>query len=139
MFELLFGGKRKIELIRELVEQRMREAGFVDIESRIKGKLLSNLELIGTPEGAIVTIIETVNKLQGKILLEEILISIEDHRKKLGEDGALFSDILKISKEADANLTVSMYVHYRISVEAPGRMNDEQVRRAIEQTIAALR
>lgn len=49
MFDFLFGGKRKLELIRELLEQRMRDLGFDDMESRLKVKELGNVELMGTP------------------------------------------------------------------------------------------
>lgn len=64
MFDFLFGGKKKLELIRELVEQRMRDVGFDDMDSRLKVKQLSNLQLMGTPEAAIVTIIEATLKMQ---------------------------------------------------------------------------
>lgn len=65
MFEFVVGGKRKLELIRELLEQRMREEGFDDMGSRLRVKELGKLQLLGTPEGAIVTIVETVFKSRG--------------------------------------------------------------------------
>ena len=40
MFDFIFGGKRKLELIRELLEQRMKEEGFDDIDSRLRVKEL---------------------------------------------------------------------------------------------------
>ena len=43
MFDFMFGGKRKLELIRELLEQRMREEGFDDMDSRLKVKELGKL------------------------------------------------------------------------------------------------
>ena len=57
MFDFAFGGKRKLELIRELLEQRMREEGFDDMDSRLQVKQLGKLQLLGTPEGGIVTIV----------------------------------------------------------------------------------
>jgi hypothetical protein len=138
MFDFLFGGKRKIDLIRELLEQRMREGGFDDLESRLKVKALGNLELVGTPEGAIVTIIETTIKMQKQgALLGQILSSMENHRKRLGEDHRMFKEILNISRGAEAGASVPMYIHYRVGIEAPGRMSDDQINRAIEQTIQA--
>ena len=87
MFDFAFGGKRKLELIRELLEQRMREEGFDDMDSRLKIKELGRLQLIGTPEGAIVTIVETVIKSQKQgALLTSILSSIENHRNSLGSN-----------------------------------------------------
>jgi hypothetical protein len=35
MFDFIFGGKRKLKLISELLEQRMREQGFDDMDSRL--------------------------------------------------------------------------------------------------------
>jgi hypothetical protein len=40
MFNFLFGGKQKLELIRELLEKRMREEGFDDMDSRLQVKQL---------------------------------------------------------------------------------------------------
>lgn len=140
MFDFLFGGKRKVELIRELLEQRMRESGFDDLDSRIKVKSLGNLELTGTPEGTIVNIIETVIKMQNNgALLVKILNSLEDHRKRLGSDLNTFKGILEISQGPQAGISVAMYIHYRVAIEAPNRMSDDQVNRAIEQAISALK
>ena len=47
MFDIIFGGKKKLNLTRELVEQRMRSSGFDDLESRLQVKNLSNLQLLG--------------------------------------------------------------------------------------------
>ena len=140
MFDFLFGGKKKIELIRELLEQRMRAVGFDDLDSRLKVKSLGNMELLGTPEGAIVSIIETIIKMQGQgILLGQILSSLENHRKSLGQDPETFKEILSISRGSQAGASVPMYVHYRVGIEAPDRMSDDQINRAIEQTVRALK
>ena len=71
------------------------------------------------------------------VLLGNILSSLEDHRKRLGQDLDTYKDILKVSQGSQAGLSVPMYVHYRVSIEAPGRMRNDQVNRTIEQTITA--
>lgn len=38
MFGFLFGGDRKLSLIRELLEQRMRRSGYNDLEYRLEVK-----------------------------------------------------------------------------------------------------
>jgi hypothetical protein len=136
MFEFLFGGKRKLELIRELLEQRMREAGFDDLESRLKVKELNNTLLSGTPEAAIVTIVETTLKMQKQgILLFNILSAMENHRGSLGRNADTFNEILQVSRGPDAGYAVPMYIHYRVNLEAPGRMSADQIERAIAQCI----
>lgn len=135
MFEFLFGGNRKLELIRELLEQRMREEGFDDMDSRLKVKQLGKVQLMGTPEGAIVTIVETVIKSQRQgALLAHILSSIENHRGSLGSDSQLFSRIVDIASGAQAGESVGMYCLYRLSIEHPGRVSHEQCIKALDQS-----
>ncbi|ATI03144.1 MULTISPECIES: hypothetical protein [Cycloclasticus] len=134
MFDFMFGGKRKLELIRELLEQRMREEGFDDMDSRLKVKELGKLQLIGTPEGAIVTIVETVVKSQRQgALLSQILASIENHRKSLGSDPQEFSEIMNIASGPQAGESVGIYCHYRLNLEHPGLISLEQCMKALEQ------
>ena len=134
MFDFLFGGKRKLELIRELLEQRMRDHGFNDMEHRIKVKEMSNLQLMGTPEGAIVTIIESVMKMQKQgLLLGQILISIEEHRKSLGHNASEFHEILTVARGSSAGDAVPMYTLYIVNIEAPGRVTEEQFTNAFIQ------
>ena len=45
MFDFVFGGKQKLELIRELLEQRMRGIGFDDMDSKLQIKQMSNFQL----------------------------------------------------------------------------------------------
>jgi hypothetical protein len=134
VFDFMFGGKRKLELIRELLEQRMREEGFNDMDSRLKVKELGKLQLIGTPEGAIVTIVETVikNQRQGA-LLTSILSMIEDHRRALGSDVREFNEILVLAGGPQAGNSVGIYCMYRLNIEHPGRVDAEQCSRALEQ------
>ena len=135
MFDFMFGGKRKLALIRELLEQRMREEGFDDMDFRLQVKELGNFQLLGTPEGVIVTIVETVIKSQKKgLLLSQILASIENYRKKLsGSDLQGFSEIMNIASGPQAGESVGLYCYYRISIEHPGRVSQEQCMKALEQ------
>ncbi len=134
MFDFVFGGKRKLELIRELLEQRMREEGFDDMDSRLRVKQLGKLQLLGTPEGGMVTIIETVVKSQKQgALLGSILSSIENHRKTLGSDPHEFAEIMSLATGSQAGDSVAAYCLYRLSVEHPGIVSLEQCMRALEQ------
>ena len=128
MLDFLFGGKRKLALIRELLEQRMRNSGFDDMEYRPHIKELSNIKLIGTPEGTLVTIVDTVVKLQRKgMLLKPILTSIENHRSRIGSESATFEKILAISLGPDPGMSVQLYCQYRMDIEHPGRFSEEHL------------
>lgn len=134
MFDFIFGGKRKLELIRELLEQRMREEGFDDMESRLRVKELGNMQLLGTPEGAIVTIVETVVKSQRQgALLASILSSIENHRKTLGSNPHEFAEIIDMARGPEAGASVGVYCYYRLNIEHPGRVSVEQCMSALTQ------
>jgi hypothetical protein len=134
MFDFMFGGKRKLELIRELLERRMREEGFDDMDSRLRVKELGKLQLLGTPEGGIVTIVETVVKSQRQgALLNQILASIENHRKSLGSDPQEFSEIMNVASGPQAGESVGLYCYYRLSIEHPGRVSPEQCMNALGQ------
>lgn len=134
MFDFMFGGKRKLELIRELLEQRMREEGFDDMDSRLKVKALGKVQLLGTPEGGIVTIVETVVKSQRQgALLGQILTSIENHRKSLGSDPQEFSEIMSLASGSQAGESVGVYCYYRLNIEHPGRVSPEQCMKALDQ------
>ncbi len=65
LFSFIFGGDQKLALIRELLAQRMRDSGFDGLE-----KELSNSEVFGTPEAAIVVIIVIAVKMQRGIMLK---------------------------------------------------------------------
>jgi hypothetical protein len=135
MFDFVFGGKRKMELIRELLEQRMREEGFDDMDSRLRVKELGKFQLLGTPEGGIVTIVETVIKSQKQgALLASILSSIENHRKALGHDPHEFAEIINMASGPQAGASVGAYCFYRLNIEHPGRVSVEQCMRALDQS-----
>jgi len=135
MFDFLFGGKNKVNLIKELLEIRMRESGFNDLESRLKIKNLSNLRLMSTPEGTIVTIIELVLKFQKSgNLLFNILSTIENSRAKIGYDAEEFGRIFKLSKSSDvekAATSVAEYCIYRTHLEHTQIISEKQIVRAM--------
>jgi len=135
MFDFIFGGKRKLELIRELLEQRMRESGFDDMDSKLKVKELGRVNLIGTPEGMIVTIVESVLKMQKQgALIASILSSVEGHRKTLGSDSQKFSEIINMAKGPEAGDSIAYYCLYRLDVECPGVVTIEQCMSSLEQS-----
>jgi len=136
MFDFLFGGKRKLELIRELLEQRMRACGFDDMESRLKVKKLSGLQLIGTPEGTLVTLVEAIIKCQRRgELLPLILSALEAHRRPMGEDTAQFVMALELAKSTEPGKSVASYCFYRLSIEHPGRISADQFALAFSQCV----
>lgn len=127
MFSSLFGGKRKLSFIRELLEQRM-EVTIV--------QQLGNLQLLSTPEGTVFTIIETVVKLQKQgVLLHRILHTIENHRQRIGHNHSDFNEILKTSMGESPGVSVPAYCNYRISLEHPGCLTDEQAEKVIEKCV----
>ena len=138
MFDFIFGGKRKLELIRELVEQRMRDIGFDDMESRLKVKEMGNFQLMGTPEGTIVTIIEHVFKLQKQgLMIGQILMAIENQRKSTGQNTAEFMEILNIASGSidDAGSAIPIYCFYRMNIEYPDKINEDQFMNAFSQAV----
>ena len=141
MFDFLFGGKKKIELIRELLEQRMRDAGFDDMSCRLKVKQLGNLQLIGTPEGTIVTIIESVLKLQSQgAMISSILQSVEGHRRRISHDPKMFSEILAYANKSpsEAGMAIPIYARYRVDIEYPNIFTNEQFENAFSRATDAL-
>lgn len=141
MFNFLFGGDRKLELIRGLVEQRMQDEGYSDVDSRLKTKGMGNVQLTSTPEAAIVTILETVIKSQRQgALIGQILLSIENHRKTLGEDQSIFEKLMALacSSSEKAGDAIPMYVIYRLNIEHPHSLDIEQITRAFGQAVQEL-
>ena len=138
MFDFIFGGKRKLEFIRELVEQRMRDIGFDDMEHRLKVKEMGNFQLMGTPEGTIVTIIENVFKLQKQgLMIGQILMAIENQRKSTGQNLVEFREILNVASGSidEAGSAIPIYCFYRMNVEYPGKVNEDQFMNAFAQAV----
>lgn len=128
MFDFIFGGKQKIELIRELLEQRMRGMGYDDMQSKIHIKKMGNFELIGTPEGTLVSIIELIIKMQKSgMLIWQIIDKLENHRHKTGHDPVDFNHIMSVAKSAEtAGDAVPMYCQYRLMLEYPNQHISEE-------------
>jgi hypothetical protein len=143
MFDVVFGGKKKLNLTRELVEQRMRSSGFDDLESRLQVKNLSNFQLSGTPEAAIISIIEVTLKLQKKnLFLSQILVAIEKHRERLGSEPDRFNQILQVTQSPNveqASTAVFLYCIYRVDIENTGfPISDAQIAKTTIQAMNAL-
>ena len=136
MFDFLFGGKQKIELIRELLEQRMRDIGYDDMHFRLQIKQMGNMQLMGTPEGTLVSIIETVIKLQRSgVLITQIIDKLEDHRRRIGHDASSYLTIKQTAQSRDdAGSAIPMYCKYRLDLEYPTQpISDEHFSSAFEQ------
>lgn len=110
VFSSLFGGGRssKEDLIRSLVKKRVSNdpmASRMGFDARMVDSL-DALQLISTPEGSIVTIVETyaLMKKQGASD-QHIFDGIEAHRSTIG-NGAMPSP-----------LDLESYAQYRIAVE----------------------
>lgn len=141
MFDFLFGGKKKIELIRELLEQRMADNGYSELTYRLKIKQMGNLQLIGTPEGSLVTILAIViDGQKSGMSLYQILESIEKNRRKIGQDFAEYFSILNMTKGTpeQAALAVSEYCLYRLDLEYPNEVHYHQFLNAFEQATDVL-
>lgn len=141
MFDFIFGGKKRIELIRDLLEQRMADHGYSDLSYRLKIKQMGNLELIGTPEGSIVTIVATViDGQKSKMSLYQILESIEKNRRKTGQNYAAYISILNLTRgnPEQAGLAVPEYCLYRLNLEYPDVMTYGQFENAFSQAVEVL-
>ncbi len=106
----LFGGGRldKEDLIQGLVKKRIREDPLAESlgydESMVDS--LGTMELMGIPEAAIVTIVETYAlSLKSGAPEEAILNHIENHRSQIGS-GTLPNP-----------LNLESYIKYRIEIE----------------------
>jgi len=139
MFDFMFGGKKKLNLIRELLEQRMMDEGYGASPYKLQIKQMGNLELMSTPEGALVTILETVMRLQRKgVLLAQILSDIEKHRAKIGHEPDRFDEIIRVATSAQHGMAVPLYVQYRIDLEHPNLLTEEQLEHAASEAVDAL-
>lgn len=128
MFGGLFGEKRKIALIRELLEIRMVAAGFGSLEYRLQIKEMSNFKLLGMPECTLVSILEAVVKNQRRgALLFEILQAIETARKSTGSDYKRFNEILQEAAHGNGDVAVFAYCAYRMEVEHYGVVTEDQL------------
>ena len=102
---------------------------------------MGNLQLIGTPEGTVVTILESITKARGQGRpISQTLEMIEDHRKSTGHDFWQYHQIIDMSNKPSEQAADSlpMYVRYRVNLEHPGVMNDEQFMNAFVQAVHVL-
>jgi hypothetical protein len=116
----------------------MRDIGFDDMEHRLKVKEMGNFQLMGTPEGTIVTIIENVFKLQKQgLMIGQILMAIENQRKSTGQNLVEFREILNVASGSidEAGSAIPIYCFYRMNVEYPGKVNEDQFMNAFAQAV----
>ncbi len=143
MFDFMFGGKRKLALIRELIEQRMQSLGIDDIEHRLKIKEMNKFELLGTPEATLVTIVGNVLKLQESgMFISQILESIEAQRRLFSKRQNIseFMEILNLASgtSEDAGAAIPIFCFYRMNVEHPNKMSEDQFMNAFIQAVKVL-
>ena len=105
----IFGSKRtKFDLIRDLIKERLREdpmPAAMGVTPEMIDHQPDQL-LVGTPEGTVVTIIETYHALRDAgASLAEALIAIEQHRNKF------------IPGRMPIAPSLSTYINYRVRLE----------------------
>lgn len=106
--KLFGGGSSKEDLIRNLAKKRVREDSMASQMGFDEGMVnsLGTMQLLGLPEAAIVTIVETYAlSLKSGASDEAILNHIENHRSQIG------SGILP------SPLNLESYIKYRIEIE----------------------
>jgi hypothetical protein len=135
----LFSEEKKVSLIRELlgqrIEQRMRMDGFDGMEYRLEVEKLGDIELIGTPEGTILAIVEDAIKMHKQgAQLSDILGLIEGSRKHEGHIESEFIKILRVAnKPLLPNPCIKMYCNYRMAIEHNSVITPSEVDYAIEK------
>ncbi|GMU22711.1 MAG: hypothetical protein AMXMBFR13_27960 [Phycisphaerae bacterium] len=109
LFAKLFGDTAKSDLIRRLLLHRVRNApGLAFMEPEIRS--FSDFQLLASPEGTIVTIVETwLQLIRQGCSEDDAFARIEAHRSSLGKSGTLPSP-----------LTLSSYINYRLDLEHDG-------------------
>lgn len=118
MFGFGKGGKR-VALVKELVETRLRLRGQDEIQSRLFVKSLGTLSAMSLPEGTIVSIIEAAVDGQKKgVLLKDVLMRQETLRRMLGSDPSHFEAILAESAGPNPAGALMKYCQYRNGLEA---------------------
>ncbi len=108
-FSNIFGPKRtKFDLIRNLIKERLREdpnAVAIGITPEMVDQQPDDV-VIGTPEGTVVTIIETYHALRDSgASLAEAVIAIEQHRNQF------------MRGRMPIAASLSTYINYRVQLE----------------------
>jgi hypothetical protein len=123
LFGLITGRDKKLPLIRELIRKRYQRSGgsFAFIQAEDEIDRLGTFELLASPEGTIVTIVETIVQLQKKGgLFTSVLLNIEGHRARGSSDKKIFSEIIqKYKLSGDVSQAVLEYCIYRVALEHP--------------------
>ena len=130
----MLGDSKKISLIKNLIQERVKDLGFAEPRFQNHIRKMSESEIIDSPEYKIFTLVEIIKKFQDKgALLKNIFPIIEDHRKRWGHDPHLFKQIIEAASGGSSGASGPMYALYRIHLEAPGSMSDAQVIEAFAQ------
>jgi hypothetical protein len=113
--------ERKFWLVRKLLDERVKESFFL----RRLGKIdsMTDFQVMGTPEGSIVTIVESYNVLCSLgAPVEQIFSALEAHRQPRGQ--------------APSHPDLMGYVKYRLRLEHKSgrRLTDGQITRAVTIT-----
>lgn len=74
------------------------------------------------------------------LLIRQILESIENHRKSLGQNLSVFAEIIGVASGSvgEAGNAIPLYCLYRINIEHPERMTEEQFGKAFTQAAQEL-
>ncbi|MDC1268323.1 hypothetical protein N8Z76_01165 [Gammaproteobacteria bacterium] len=121
MLGMFFGGKKKLNLIRLLLERRMAEMGYDDYQHQLILKNMGKLELLGSPEATLISIIEMILNLQKRgMLIGHILAKIELKRSSTGSDQTQFHACIDLSRGPDPAQAIYKYCEYRLDIEHQG-------------------
>jgi uncharacterized protein len=133
LFRRIFGEDKKTRLIRALVTQRFESYG-IETEFRFELEKIGKLELLGTAEGTIVSIVETfVQSKKGGADDLDIIEHIERHRSQIGTDAEEYA---KVFDDRKMNF-LEKYCIYRVRIECgvgPPILEDH-IRSAILQAL----
>ena len=111
-------GKR-VALIKELVETRLKLRGSDDVNNRLYIKSLGSFQTFSLPEGTIVALLEAAIVGQSKgVMLHHVLQRQETQRSLVsGSDNHTFQEIIKICLESNPAEAMLKYCSYRINIE----------------------
>lgn len=72
------------------------------------------------------------------MLLVQVINALEEQRKSLGANLSEYSEIISVAKGPNAGEAIPMYALYRVNLEAPGRMTEEQFFNAFGKALEVL-
>lgn len=127
----MFGkNKKRVALIKELVEQRLENRGVSSVDSRLEIKALGTLAVLCLPEATIVVVLEGVVKAQSRgIPLGQELIRVEQQRSRQGHESSAFARIMDKANGSNPAEAMIDYLYYRNQLEAPaeGKLTWDEV------------